>query len=85
MTSFTDLCNPALVYIGLGIISCLLGIMYKLPFLMVAVKLVFVFFWAWVLNLLCKKGFKGFAWLVVALPFLLMLAVAGEETVPNMK
>jgi hypothetical protein len=85
MNSFADFCTPALVYIGLGIISCLIGIIYKLPFLYVALKLAFVFFWAWVLNLLCKKGFEGFAWFVVILPFLLMFTVMGEESVPNMK
>ena len=56
-----------------------------MPFIMVAINLAFVFLWAWVLNVLCKKGYVGFAWFVVALPFLLMLAGSSGETVPNMK
>jgi hypothetical protein len=85
MASFTDFCRPALIYIALGILSCLTAIMYKLPFIMVAINLVFVFFWAWVLNILCEKGYAGFAWFVVALPCLFMLVTLGKETVPNMK
>jgi hypothetical protein len=52
---------------------------------MVAINLVFVFFWAWVLNKLCEKGYTGFAWFVLALPFLLMVAGFGGDTAPNMK
>ena len=85
MASFTEFCRPALIYIALGILSCLTSILYKLPFVMVAINLVFVFFWAWVLNKLCEKGYTGFAWFVLALPFLLMVAGFGGDTAPNMK
>lgn len=85
MASFTEFCRPALIYIALGIISCLTAIMYKLPFIAVAINLAFVFFWAWVLNVLCEKGYVGFAWFVVALPFLLMITGMGENSIPNMK
>lgn len=85
MASFSEFCRPALIYIALGIISCLTAILYKLPFIAVAINLAFVFFWAWVLNILCEKGYVRFAWFVVALPFLLMLAGFSGDTVPNMK
>ena len=85
MASFSEFCRPALIYIALGVLSCLMAILYKMPFIMVAINLAFVFLWAWVLNVLCKKGYVGFAWFVVALPFLLMLAGSSGETVPNMK
>lgn len=85
MGGFTDFCRPALVYIALGVFSCFLGIIYKFPFSAIAIKLTVVFLWAWVLNMLCEKGHTRFAWFVVALPFLFMLALFGEEPHVNPK
>ena len=35
------------------------------------VKAVYVVFWTWILNILCKNGFSGVAWFLVIIPFLL--------------
>jgi len=40
-------------------------------------KLVYVLFWTWVLNLMCKDGHIGIAWFLVLLPFILMFVVMG--------
>lgn len=34
------------------------------------VKIIYVLFWTWVLNLICKDGHKGIAWFLVLLPFI---------------
>jgi hypothetical protein len=36
------------------------------------VKAVYIVFWTWVLNLICKAGATNIAWFLVLLPFILM-------------
>ena len=41
------------------------------------IKLIYIFFWTWVLNLICKDGHTGIAWFLVLLPFVLLFAIMG--------
>jgi flagellar biosynthesis protein FliQ len=41
------------------------------------VKIIYILFWTWVLNLICKDGHKGIAWLLVLLPFILLFVIMG--------
>jgi len=36
------------------------------------IKAVYIVFWTWILNLICKAGAGNFAWFLVLLPFILM-------------
>ncbi len=36
------------------------------------IKIMYIFFWTWVLNLICESGSSNFAWFLVLLPFLIM-------------
>jgi H+/Cl- antiporter ClcA len=40
-------------------------------------KLVYVLFWTWILNLMCKDGHANIAWLLVLLPFILLFVILG--------
>lgn len=40
-------------------------------------KLVYVLFWTWILNLMCKDGHSNIAWLLVLLPFVLLFVILG--------
>lgn len=42
-----------------------------------AFKLLYVVFWTWVLNILCRGGAPGVAWFFVLLPYILMFIVIG--------
>jgi len=35
------------------------------------VKIIYVLFWTWILNLMCKDGHREIAWFLVLLPFIL--------------
>lgn len=39
------------------------------------VKVIYILFWTWILNLICKDGHKGIAWLLVLLPFILLFVI----------
>jgi hypothetical protein len=45
--------------------------------LVLVVKLVYILFWTWVLNLICKDGHTGLSWLLVLLPWVLLLVMMG--------
>jgi len=40
-------------------------------------KLIYVLFWTWILNLICKDGHKTFSWFLVLFPILLMFVLLG--------
>jgi hypothetical protein len=40
-------------------------------------KLVYILFWTWILNLMCKDGEQTIAWLLVLLPFILLFVILG--------
>lgn len=39
------------------------------------VKLVYILFWTWILNLICGSGHSGIAWFLVVIPFIFFFAV----------
>jgi len=41
------------------------------------VKIVYVLFWSWLLNLMCKDGHSNVAWFLVILPFVLLAVGIG--------
>jgi hypothetical protein len=41
------------------------------------IKLVYILFWTWVLNLMCKDGHINIAWFLVLLPFIFMFIIMG--------
>ncbi len=41
------------------------------------VKIMYILFWSWILNLMCKDGHKNVAWFLVLLPFVLFAVGIG--------
>lgn len=41
------------------------------------VKLIYIFFWTYILNLICKDGHTGLSWLLVLLPWILLFVIIG--------
>lgn len=41
------------------------------------VKILYILFWTWVLNLMCKDGHSGIAWFLVLLPFVMLFVIMG--------
>ena len=39
------------------------------------IKLIYIFFWTWILNLMCKDGHREISWFLVLLPFILYFLV----------
>ena len=41
------------------------------------VKLIYVLFWTYILNLICKDGHTSLSWLLVLLPWILLFVMIG--------
>jgi hypothetical protein len=41
------------------------------------VKLIYVLFWTYILNLICKDGHTSLSWLLILLPWLLLFVMMG--------
>jgi len=41
------------------------------------VKLIYILFWTYVLNLICKDGHTSLSWLLVLLPWILLFVMMG--------
>jgi len=41
------------------------------------IKLIYILFWTYVLNLICKDGHMGLSWLLVLLPWILLFVMMG--------
>lgn len=59
--------------INMGSFSC------RVPntILVFIIKLIYIIFWTWILNLICKDGYKTVSWLLVLLPWMVMFVIAG--------
>ena len=53
------------------------------------IQFIYILFWTWILNLICKDGHSGISWFLVLIPFILyflLLALVGtKEGVTMMK
>ena len=45
--------------------------------LVFTIKLIYILFWTWILNLICKDGHTGISWLLVLLPWIFLLVLIG--------
>ena len=41
------------------------------------IKLLYIFFWTWILDLMCKAGYTGISWFLVLLPLILFFLLIG--------
>jgi len=57
----------------LGMFSC----MVPSCVLVFALKIVYILFWTWVLNLMCQDGHSEIAWFLLLLPFVLLFVAVG--------
>jgi len=46
-------------------------------FLVFVIQFIYIVFWTYVLNLICKDGHVGISWLLVLLPWILLFVLMG--------
>lgn len=86
-----NLCTPAYVYLVISAITLIvIGIQnignngvycigqFSCPVsstLVFAIKVIFILFWTWILNIICKGGGTIISWLLVLFPYILALVL----------
>ena len=93
IVGLTKLCAPAKVYLIISSIFIIIMALqnynnndvYCLGYyscqvdtvLVFIIKIVYILFWTWILNLICKDGHTGISWLLVLFPFILFFILIG--------
>ena len=49
------------------------------------IKVIYILFWTWILNLMCKDGHSNIAWFLVLLPFIMLFTIMGSVMVYQKK
>jgi len=70
---FSKLCTPAKIYFGIAVIAAIIALTKGISFGAVLMKMVFAFFWTYVLGWMCKKGYSSISWFLVLLPYVVIL------------
>ncbi len=65
----------------LGVYDCQVNNKFFIYFF----ELLYIFLWTYILNMLCKKGYKDISWFLVLLPYIFMFILIGIFIVNNMK
>ena len=87
LVGLKNLCTPAHVYLVISMITILIMGFYnykntdvyclgeyscKVSTLIVfIIKIIYVLFWTWILNIICSAGATNVAWFLVLLPYIL--------------
>jgi len=58
--------NYTLGMYSVGVTNCIL---------IFIVKIIYILFWTWILNLICRDGHVGIAWFLVLVPFILLFII----------
>lgn len=75
MFQLTQLCTPSLIYLILSIVSVISMIISGNIGWLLIVKVLFMAFWTWILNLICKAGYEVVSWILVIVPIIIMLII----------
>ena len=73
---FSKLCTPAKIYFIIAVLSCIFAFLTGVKFMVVLIKLIFAFFWTFLLGWLCKNGYNYISWFLVLFPYIIIALAA---------
>ena len=77
--TFKSLCLPSKVYLVLAFIGIIVSVLFptisNFSLLFQLIHFVYIIFWTWILNLICKAGYKVISWILVLAPFVLVFLI----------
>ena len=47
------------------------------------IKFIYILFWTWILNLICRDGHSGVAWILVLFPFIILFLIMWLASSPQ--
>jgi hypothetical protein len=76
LSDYNKLCFPAKIYLIISLINIVFEVITKVSVFSLLFNILFVGLWAWLLNTLCLKGFEVVSWILVLLPFIVIIGLA---------
>lgn len=73
MKEFSKLCTPAKIYFAIAVISAIVALFNGATLVNEFIKILFAFLWTFLLGWLCSKGYHSISWLLVLLPYIIIL------------
>ena len=77
---YNKLCSPSAGFLVVSLASLLVVLFHQkrhirnpLLLMLIMFKILYILFWTWILDLICKSGHKGIAWALVLAPYVLVL------------
>lgn len=81
-----NLCTPALIYMSFSLLVLALLLFYSFSNVNVlclgesyssctmvfVLKVVYILFWTWILNIICKNGDEAISWVLLLMPVILL-------------
>jgi len=99
LVGIRKLCTPAYVYLVISMIAvlvmwiqnyynvdvyCLGEYSCKIStYLVFIIKIVYIIFWTWILNLVCESGATYIAWFLVLFPYILFFILLSTLLITN--
>ncbi len=76
--SFSSMCTPAQLYIALSAVSVAVAFVATFRVFDALIGLVTALLWTAFLNYICQTGYRGVAWGVLVVPWVMLLAGGSE-------
>jgi len=73
--TFKELCTPAKIYFAISAFVIIMALFQRVKFGILAIKTIFILIWTYILNLLCKSGYKSISWFLVLLPYIIIFGI----------
>jgi len=84
LKEFSKLCTPAKIYLTIALIASVIVLFKGVHPFAVIIKLLFAFIWAYILNVICNKGYTGISWILVLFPYIcLIITLMGLKILHN--
>jgi hypothetical protein len=71
----SKLCTPAKIYFAIAVLSIIFALFSGFSIMYAFWKFIFALIWTFILGYLCKKGFKTISWILVLLPYIVIILV----------
>jgi len=81
MYVFLDFCQPAQLYAVISFLTLLYFVIIKVDLIWLFIKAIIFIIWIFVLNRMCKEGYKPIAWVLAVVPHLIFLIVTIKQNV----
>jgi hypothetical protein len=81
MYVFLDFCQPAQLYAVISFLTLLYFVIIKVDLIWLFIKAIIFIIWIFVLNRMCKEGYKPIAWVLAIVPHLIFLIVTIKQNV----